>query len=61
MKGSIYGLGEFLAGLSPEDTLAVGTDIHLYGNAFAETINGKKRRIPLSEWPKIVPLKPVKP
>lgn len=48
------GLNEFLTGLSAADTTAVGRDIFLFGNAFVERKNGKKRRVPVHEWPAIV-------
>lgn len=50
-----HSIGEFLTGLSANDTIAVATDIMLYGNAFVESIDGDtKRRIPFSEWPAII-------
>jgi hypothetical protein len=50
----IVSVGEFLTGLSHADVMAVADDIKLYGNAFAETVNGKKRRIPPREWEGII-------
>jgi hypothetical protein len=45
---------DLVSGLGHEESLAVANDIWLYGNAFVETVDGKKRRLPPSEWPETV-------
>lgn len=50
-----HSISEFLTGLSAPDMMAAYTDILLYGNAFAESIDGEnKRRLPPSEWPAVI-------
>lgn len=41
----VLSIGDFLTGLDAENTAAVANDIRLYGNAFVEVVDGKKRRV----------------
>lgn len=51
-------LGDFLTGLDGHDTVAVGNDITLFGNAFVEVVDGKKRRLAPREWPAVAAAPP---